>query len=91
MKGIKKKQNGHNIAESMSIRPKNPHNYAHTIIQNKNCLYQEDKGGILNIKQKSGKTSPMRLKIMRSRECSPELTTNPSQTKIMGNVSMKKI
>ena len=33
----------------------------------------------------------MRLKIVRSREASPVLQNSSSQTKIMGNVSMKKI
>ena len=40
-------------------------------------------------KNSCSKTSPMRLKIVRSREGSPELTQNNSKPKVIGNVSIK--
>jgi hypothetical protein len=50
-----------------------------------------NKTNIRNWKHGSTKTSPMRLKIVRSREASPIIQSSSSQTKIMGNVSIKKI
>lgn len=46
---------------------------------------------ISNCKHGLTKTSPMRLKIVRSREASPTILSSSSQTKIMGNVNIKKI
>jgi len=49
------------------------------------------KGLIRNWKHDIAKTSPMRLKIIRSREVSPVIQNSASQTKIMGSVSINKI
>lgn len=46
-------------------------------------------GTLRNWKHNLAKTSPMRLKIIRSREASPVIQNSVSQTKIIGNVSMK--
>ena len=46
-------------------------------------------GTLRNCKHNLTKTSPMRLKIIRSRETSPVIQNSASQTKIIGNVSMK--
>lgn len=47
--------------------------------------------GIRNSKHSLTKTSPMKLKIIRSREGSPVLQNSSSQTKVMGSVSIQKI
>ena len=49
------------------------------------------KGVIRNWKHGTVKNSPLRLKIIRSRETSPVIQNSLSQTKIMGNISINKI
>lgn len=63
-----------------------------TTFQNEsNSRIMNQKTRIKNFKHGTTKTSPMRLKIVRSRETSPVMQSSTSQTKIMGNISIKKI
>lgn len=62
-----------------------------TLVQHKTSYYNNDKVDIKNCKYKASQKSPMRLKIIRSRETSPELIKNPISKKVMGNISVNKI
>ena len=62
-----------------------------TFNKTNNAKLSNQKAMIRNCKHRPRKNSPMRLKIIRSREASPEIQPSSSQTKIMGSVSIKKI
>ena len=80
-----------NIPQSSFGTAKNKMNPIDTFNKRKNAKLSNQKGMIRNWKHGTTKTSPMRLKIIRSRETSPVIQNSSSQTKIMGSVSIKKI